>query len=408
MPNLQIVDDELVTIPKFKPLDVLPPNAMPVMPSLEQLINALYMEPIGIKDGGYISKGKKVNTDLTTTIPPISGPNPQGIGSLFKQRKRYADGGGLTPSWGGEQSHTLPDGSVLSQDQINELYNQLNDPAYKKLLMSGSWDNQPVTKAQYVENLLKNLGYNIPTNSTGVSTPTTIEIPTITSTTTTTNTTTTPSIQNKLQDYLGSLYSGPEIINMQDQTFGTSDLPGDTGVVSDLRHATAASQVRDKIANSVSMGYLNPAGILPQALGLFGSQVLGLGNEAQTLSKPTLQNLKDSWEDIQANWFGGTQVPYGQSATATYNQLLNNPGLPSAAAYQRTVNVGSSDPGVQALGASIGNLDYSTMNALRNNANLLNTITGQTANMADGGLTRTIPPVRGPVPQGVETLFKKR
>jgi len=28
--------------------------------------------------------------------------------------------------------------------------------------------------------------------------------------------------------------------------------------------------------------------------------------------------------------------------------------------------------------------------------------------MANGGLTKTIPPVRGPNPQGVESLFKRR
>jgi len=81
--------------------------------------------------------------------------------------------------------------------------------------------------------------------------------------------------------------------------------------------------------------------------------------------------------------------------------LRNNP-------VQRTVNVGSSDIGTQALGASVGNLDFATMNALRNNADLLNTITGQTANMANGGLTNTIPPARGPSSQGVESLFTRR
>jgi hypothetical protein len=81
----------LETMPTFEPLDVLPPNAMPVMPSLEQLINALYREPIGIKNGGYISKGEKVNTDLTTTVPPTSGPTPQGLGTLFKNKKQYSD-----------------------------------------------------------------------------------------------------------------------------------------------------------------------------------------------------------------------------------------------------------------------------------------------------------------------------
>jgi len=91
MPNLQIVDDEIVTMPKYKPLDVLPPHATPVMPSLEELINALYMEPIGIKDGGHISKGEKVDTNLTTTVPPISGPTPQGLENLFKNKKQYSD-----------------------------------------------------------------------------------------------------------------------------------------------------------------------------------------------------------------------------------------------------------------------------------------------------------------------------
>ena len=215
------------------------------------------------------------------------------------------------------------------------------------------------------------------------------------------------SAQKTLQNFLGSLYSGPEIANMQEQTFGSSNLPGATGVVSDLRHATAASQVRDKIADAVSMGYFNPAGLIPQSLGLFGSQVLGAANEIQSI-RPNMQSLRDIAEDLRANFYGATQVPYGQSASTTYNQLLNSPNLPSAANYQRTVNVGSADPGIQALGRSIGNLDFATMNALRNNADLLNVVTGQTANMANGGLTKTIPPVRGPNPQGVESLFKKR
>lgn len=36
---------------------------------------------------GYASGGY-VNTDLTRTIPPISGPNPQGVESLFIKRYR--------------------------------------------------------------------------------------------------------------------------------------------------------------------------------------------------------------------------------------------------------------------------------------------------------------------------------
>jgi len=40
----------------------------------------------GYARGGYISQGEPVNTNLTRTIPPVRGPNPQGVESLFKKR----------------------------------------------------------------------------------------------------------------------------------------------------------------------------------------------------------------------------------------------------------------------------------------------------------------------------------
>jgi hypothetical protein len=40
------------------------------------------------KRGGYVSQGEPVNTDLTRTIPPDRGPNPQGVETLFKRRYR--------------------------------------------------------------------------------------------------------------------------------------------------------------------------------------------------------------------------------------------------------------------------------------------------------------------------------
>ena len=40
----------------------------------------------GYADGGYISKGEPVDTDLTRTVAPDSGPNPQGVETLFKRR----------------------------------------------------------------------------------------------------------------------------------------------------------------------------------------------------------------------------------------------------------------------------------------------------------------------------------
>jgi hypothetical protein len=86
MPNLEIIEDELITMPMFEPKDIVPKGARPIMPSLEGILNAIYKEPIGIKNGGYISKGGKVNTNLTKTIPPVKGPNSQGVESLFKKR----------------------------------------------------------------------------------------------------------------------------------------------------------------------------------------------------------------------------------------------------------------------------------------------------------------------------------
>ena len=37
-------------------------------------------------NGGYISQGQPVDTNLTRTIPPDRGPNPQGVETLFKRR----------------------------------------------------------------------------------------------------------------------------------------------------------------------------------------------------------------------------------------------------------------------------------------------------------------------------------
>jgi len=86
MPNLEIIEDEFITMPILEPTDIVPPRAVPNMPSLEGILNAVYKEPIGIKNGGYISKGGKVNTNLTKTIPPVKGPNSQGVETLFKKR----------------------------------------------------------------------------------------------------------------------------------------------------------------------------------------------------------------------------------------------------------------------------------------------------------------------------------
>ena len=63
MPNLQIEDDVYYAMPKYYPMDVLPPRSVPVMP---QIMN---------RDRQYMDLARG------------------GVANLFKKRKRYADGG---------------------------------------------------------------------------------------------------------------------------------------------------------------------------------------------------------------------------------------------------------------------------------------------------------------------------
>jgi len=72
MPNLEIVDDELVNMPMFKPQDVAPPKSYSPMPVEEYLRRREYMD---LANGG-----------LTSTVPPAKGPNSQGVETLFRRR----------------------------------------------------------------------------------------------------------------------------------------------------------------------------------------------------------------------------------------------------------------------------------------------------------------------------------
>ena len=84
MPNLQIEDDVYYAMPKYYPMDVLPPSSVPVMP---QIMNRdrQYMD---LARGGVASMFRAMMAygGLTKTIPPVRGPNPQGVESLFKRR----------------------------------------------------------------------------------------------------------------------------------------------------------------------------------------------------------------------------------------------------------------------------------------------------------------------------------
>jgi hypothetical protein len=80
MPNLEIVDNELVNMPMYKPMDVLPPRSRPVMPFKEYLERRLFLD---LAKGGRVSMS---NGGLTKTVPPVRGPSPQGVESLFRRR----------------------------------------------------------------------------------------------------------------------------------------------------------------------------------------------------------------------------------------------------------------------------------------------------------------------------------
>jgi hypothetical protein len=128
-----------------------------------------------------------------------------------------------------------------------------------------------------------------------------------------------------------NLYGGDVINQLQNKYFNDSGLPGGEGIVSDLRHATATSQLRDRIAEfaALPISTFNPdykPGVISQFVGNIGAQGAGLINEINPFSSPSfippiVQYPGYSLEDLKANYQGATQVPYGQTPTQTYNQL---------------------------------------------------------------------------------------
>jgi hypothetical protein len=76
MPNLEIVDDEFITMPMFKARDIVPKDSVPVMP-YERFKERQYFD---------LAKGGFVNTGLTKTVPPVKGPDSQGVETLFRRR----------------------------------------------------------------------------------------------------------------------------------------------------------------------------------------------------------------------------------------------------------------------------------------------------------------------------------
>ena len=75
--SFSLEDYQLNTMPMFEPKDVAPPKSYSPMPVEEYLRRRFQID---------LANGGTVNTNLTKTIPPVKGPNSQGVESLFKKR----------------------------------------------------------------------------------------------------------------------------------------------------------------------------------------------------------------------------------------------------------------------------------------------------------------------------------
>jgi hypothetical protein len=73
-------DYQLNTMPMFEPRDVAPPKSYSPMPVEKYLKGREYMN---LAYGGRVSMS---NGGLTKTVPPVRGPSPQGVESLFRRR----------------------------------------------------------------------------------------------------------------------------------------------------------------------------------------------------------------------------------------------------------------------------------------------------------------------------------
>jgi len=492
MPNLEIVDDELVTMPKFEPRDVVPKGSIPVMPVEEYLRRRFQIdladggevksfEEKSLNKKGYETEGlsKKEIFDLYDSVMGTFSKRYKkgGVSSLFKKRKRYADGGVASmfrkrPGYadGGNAALNTVNGIPLDEFlKINYQYEKVpvtdkyGNPTFDN---SGRQNFTATVKQEYIgDNPLFDWNTGKPTTTTLQGRPiewkplaggwynvfTDDEAMSPTSTTVTTPTTTTeiPTVdpfsgqQVLAQDQAAFTQPQQNIFSQQDVLANIQPDVVQTYEGQSTPYDFISSQLQNIFNNPAVKGYSNllqqhfnenqmlkdavqAGNITPEQYNELGgyniSQIFtggnpilgGLANLAGSIPYNIVQSVMSNqpWSDIPGDVYRNVKGGAGLISPELKQQYQNiiNPTV------QRTVNVGSADPGLQALGRSIGSLDFSTMNALRNNADLLNTITGQTANMAyggrvsmsNGGLTNTIPPARGPNSQGVESLFTRR
>jgi hypothetical protein len=244
-------DYQLNTMPMFEPRDVAPPKSYSPMPVEKYLRGREYMD---------LAKG--------------------GVAGMFRERPGYQVGGFITMKDNGDFVVTYPSGS-------SSLY-------------SGTAD------AGFLQNLISQ-GYSFSgqQGSTGMSTPTTTEIPTV-------------------DPFSGQPVSEQEIIDLNKQMNPPTPAAGYTE--EGLRKIAEDEAARlQSMMEALNSGFYNNT---PTVDPFSGQQVSAQEQEAFT--------------QPQAEIF------------PTSNNIAN------------TLNVGSADPLTNILGSQIGNLSYSEMNALRN------------------------------------------
>ena len=395
-PTFETLEDYIMeTMPIFEPKDVAPPKSYSPMPVEKYLTRRLFID---LAKGGRVKKRKRYADG--------------GVASMFRERPGYQDGGEIRRYESREYNPVTGNFERVIREGSNYLGSGQSDPIVSifdkekgfvdiNVPTIDPFSGQPVsTQDQLAFTQTQNI---FPQQ----------ELPTVKS-------------EAPFQSYEGQSTPYDFISSQLQNIFNNPAVKGYSNFITgsgnpfqDINQFTTAQQnvINQAIQNATNQGRTNITyadypqtgiaqlmddGFTPiEYLKTLGSSMFGnpVDQIKTTLGQfsynPETNKIFDRY-DFQRQSGNNLGTPYDVNIN-----LRNSP-------VQRTVNVGSSDIGTQALGASVGNLDFATMNALRNNADLLNTITGQTANMANGGLTNTVPPVRGPSPQGVESLFTRR
>jgi hypothetical protein len=457
MPNLEIVDNELVNMPMYKPMDVLPPRSRPVMPSKEYLERRLFLD---LAKGGRVIK-----------------------------RKRYADGG-TYPS-----SVTAPSGIqfelLYSPFSGKPFYQAKYDPSRTDLTYYG------IDPEEFFKTVM----------TTGMSTPTTTEIPTVDpfsgQQVSAQDQSEFLDIPDQVKSYIASLSSAKDKQDVIDlyrrKPVSVDEIPTVdpfSGQQVSAQEQAAFTQPQpeifptsNNIANTLNVGSSDPlTNILGSQVGnLSYSEMNALRNRSpNVLSSNVGANLlqalgtglkdfayvgdklgPDYYKNLSGNFFeniknldkGFSYDPTYMGADKTGRLDYYKQGIKSLLGMNTPgSNVGGGTPGMRyaieqispylskTVGPALNILGSAPVTAF----GILDTLTGPAnapevgkgpeyfrqqlqlpenspvsrfnqvqdprsmmayggrVSMSNGGLTKTVPPVRGPSPQGVESLFRRR